>query len=295
MRIKEDTCGIELRSTTLRSREGENLACDIRLPTLEAYHGHLAPVIFLHGFRASKDWGPFPYVCCKLAASGLYVVSVNFSHNGTGADDAALIHPDRFRVNTISREISEAHAVIDALSARSVPAAERIGLTKTAILGHSRGAGIALIAAADRTDVGRLGLWSPISTFDRNTTQQRAQWRSQGYLETADAASGRTLLVDVSYLTDLESNKSSFDLCAAARRFGRPLLIVHGEADIVVRPKEGARLAQCAGSPSAQFVSIPGAGHTFGGYHPFEESNARLDEAITCTAGFFSPQHLHSV
>jgi len=40
-------------------------------------------VIFSHGYRGFKDWGPFNLIAEQFAEGGLVFVKFNFSHNGT--------------------------------------------------------------------------------------------------------------------------------------------------------------------------------------------------------------------
>jgi len=93
----------------LHSREGEKLRSALRYePT-----GVKKPVvIFVHGFKGFKDWGPFPTVCARLAERGFVSIAFNFSHNGIGEDLMNFTELDRFAENTVSRELDELTDVI---------------------------------------------------------------------------------------------------------------------------------------------------------------------------------------
>src|SRR2546423_263552 len=88
----------------LYSREGEKLRADLRFEE----NGIQKPVIlFLHGFKGFKNWGPYPAVCEKIAGAGFISIAFNFSHNGVGDDLMNFTEPDRFAENTFSLELDE--------------------------------------------------------------------------------------------------------------------------------------------------------------------------------------------
>ena len=44
----------------------------------------LPAILVCHGFKAFKDWGPFPSIGRYFAESGFVSIVFNFSHNGIG-------------------------------------------------------------------------------------------------------------------------------------------------------------------------------------------------------------------
>src|SRR4051812_14796999 len=97
----------------IRSGEGEKLRADLRYEV----DGKKKPVIiFLHGFKGFKNWGPYPAVCEKIASSGFVSIAFNFSHNGVGDDLMNFTELDRFAENTFSRELDELSGVINTIS-----------------------------------------------------------------------------------------------------------------------------------------------------------------------------------
>ncbi len=262
----------------------EPLRCDVRYP-LDA-PDPLPVLIFAHGFKGFKDWGSIPYICTRLADAGFYVVSFNFSHNGVEGDSEDFTRLDRFRENTISMEVRETMALVDAVARREVPDATRIDARDINLMGHSRGGGIVILAASQTPSVQRVVSWSPVSTFHRYTDGQRNRWREQGYLEVVNSRTGQTMQLGEVLLDDIESNSDALDVISAAAQLQRPLLIVHGEQDISVRIEEGEAIAQAADSTLTTFVRLPKTNHTFGAVHPFEGSNPVLDRAIDISAEF---------
>ena len=44
-------------------------------------------VVFCHGFKGFKDWGPFNTMAKSFANENFFFLKFNFSHNGTSVDD----------------------------------------------------------------------------------------------------------------------------------------------------------------------------------------------------------------
>jgi len=70
-------------------------------------------ILILHGFKAHKQWGFYPYICEYFAKAGAIAICCNVSLNGYDADSDILINPDKFAANTISRELSDIHCIMD--------------------------------------------------------------------------------------------------------------------------------------------------------------------------------------
>jgi alpha-beta hydrolase superfamily lysophospholipase len=61
-----------------------------------------------------------------------------------------------------------------------------------------------------------------------------------------------------------------------------PVLLVQGDADVIVEPAEAQRLAdvaRAAGHPDVQVVLVPGAGHSFAGHE---------DAVVTAAVGWLT-------
>ncbi len=270
----------------LETSDGETLACDARFPT--AGDGPFPVVVFVHGFKGFKDWGPFPTVCARIAEAGYHVVSFNFSHNGVGDDSQEFTQLDRFASNTFSREVRELLEVIEAARDGSIGSHGAADASRIAVIGHSRGGGIALIAASRDGRLDAVVTWSAVATFDRYTERQKRLWRHDGYLEARNARTGQLMRLDVGLLDDLEENAEALDVVAAARSLRTPLLVVHGEQDLTVSIDDAERIVSASGAPVTELVRVPHTGHTFGTVHPFESSTAALDLVVERTTDFLS-------
>ena len=76
------------------------------------------------------------------------------------------------------------------------------------------------------------------------------------------------------------------------RDFKNPLLILHGEQDLTVPPKEAEQIFEWSGSVQKEKKIIPKTGHTFDVQHPFQSSNPVLDSVLDITTKFFK-KHLN--
>lgn len=243
-------------------------------------------VIFCHGFKGFKDWGPFPAWGRALANAGFVSIHFNFSHNGvtpeTPTEFKAL---DAFARNTFTAELADAKAVLDyvAEGTRGVAPvdAERIGL-----MGHSRGGGTAILRAERDGRVRALATWASVSTFTgRFTDAQIRDWEEQGYTEVTNGRTGQIMRLNRSLYDDAMAHEEELDILAAAERLDLPWLIVHAEDDEAVNIRAADRLK--AAHPSATLLKAEG-GHTFGGAHPY---NGTVPDSLKHvwdeTIGFF--------
>ncbi len=241
-------------------------------------------VLILHGFKGFKDWGMFPPFAERLARSGVSVVSCNVS--GSGVEGEAVTHPERFAKNTYSRELADILTVVGAIhdGRLGVAPPPRLGL-----VGHSRGGGLAVLAADRDSRVSSLVTWSAISTVRRWDAATIADWRRTGQQLVRNARTGEVLAMDVEVLEDaLAHAGDTLDIAAAAGRLARPWLIVHGAADEAVPLAEAEALHAAADQATTELLVIEDAGHTFGTQHPWRGSTPAFDRAMEATIRWFA-------
>ncbi|MCU0433480.1 MAG: alpha/beta fold hydrolase [Bacteroidia bacterium] len=228
-------------------------------------------VIFVHGFKGFKDWGHFPLLSYRLAADGYAVLRFNFSHNGTTvAHPADFADLAAFGRNTYSRELNDLNDVLNALP--QLPEASRLNLNHIILWGHSRGGGIATIAAAENNSVSALITWAAVADLPARVLQSdQKRWREDGVIYTQNARTNQDMPLGVNLLMDTLKNESRFDAARAASQLCIPHLILHGDADQAVNTTEAQRLQQS--HPEAQLHILSGADHTFGGRHPFASNS----------------------
>jgi pimeloyl-ACP methyl ester carboxylesterase len=238
--------------------------------------------VVVHGFKGFKDWGFFPYLCERLVGAGFAVVSFNFSRNGVGEDPLEFTELERFASNTLSLEQDELLSILDeTIAGDLLPRRPR----RVGLLGHSRGGGQAVLAAAADVRVAALTTWAAVGHFDRWTDETKDEWRRDGQVVVLNQRTGQQMPLSVTLLEDYEENQDRLDIAAAASRVMAPWLIVHGQDDMTVSPQEANRLARA--SRRARVSLVDKAGHTFEATHPFTGPPTQLKEAVDRTVQHF--------
>jgi dienelactone hydrolase len=243
-------------------------------------------LIFVHGFKGFKDWGFGPYIGNYFSSKGFFVLSFNFSHNGIGESLTEFDELDRFAENTFSLEMDELSQLINAYSSGFFGGTsnDRLGL-----LGHSRGGGIALLTARQKSEVKAVTVWSSVSTFDRYSVRQKDVWKKRGFFEVMNTRTKQKMKLNVSLLDDLEEHKEDkLNINKAVSELKRPLLIVHGEQDLAVPVEEAKELYSLADKDLSELYIVPSAGHTFNIKHPFEGTNEKFESILEKTFQFFN-------
>lgn len=265
---------------TREPRPGDVIRGEVRLP--DGPPPRVA-VVVVHGFKGFKDWGFFPWTASALAGAGYAVVTFNFSRNGIGSDPERFTDLDRFGANTLSLEQAELRGILaETLEGDLLPRRPRAAV----LLGHSRGGGHAVLAAAAEPRVRALVTWAAVSHFDRWTEETKTQWRADGTLWVLNQRTGQQMPMGVGFLDDFEAHREELDVGAAAARITAPWLLVHGTDDLTVWPGEAETLARAGAS--ARLHQVAGAGHTFGAAHPFEGPTPHLQEAVRRTVEHLS-------
>jgi len=270
-------------SFAVNNARGDAVDCDVRFVDDEKTK---PVVVFCHGFKGFKNWGPFPEWGRRLARAGFVSVHVNFSYNGVHRDSPMeFTELDKFADNTFTRELDDLQAVLDAVDEERLPEApadpDRIGL-----MGHSRGGGT-VILQADRDDrVDALVTWSSVATFvDRFTDEQIEDWETQGYTEIRNSRTGQVMRLNKGLYDDALAHRDELDVPGAAGRIDVPWLVVHARDDESVDFDAAETLA--GATESAELMAAEG-GHTFGGAHPFDGTVPESLETVwDRTIGFF--------
>lgn len=266
----------------LVSDEGLPVRADVLVPGGE---GPFPVVVVVHGFKGFKDWGMFPPTARLLAERGLASVRMNVSRSGIGDDPQEFTELERFAGNTPGREVADVRRVLDAVAGGA--AGPRVDTARIGLLGHSRGGGVVLLAAAGDARVGAVVTWASIATFQRYTERARREWRVRGRLDVPNARTGQMMWLDVSVLDDLEANAAAYDVEAACRTLTVPFLALHGELDEAVDPSESERLHGWCGSAVKELRRVPRTGHTFGAVHPWAGPTPAWERVAGATADWF--------
>lgn len=233
---------------------------------------HALPhVILLHGFKGFMDWGFFPEMARRIVARGMVAVRYNASGSGIGEDLATFSDPEAFARSTVTRDLEDLEAVREWIESGAV---RGVDPDRVALLGHSRGGGVAIVHAAERADCRSVVTWAAIASFDRFDDETKRTWRARGHLPIHNARTGDLLRLDVGALDDLEQSRARLDVLAACRRVRARVLLVHGSADETVPRFEMDLLADALEPELRRTILVDGAGHTFGVGHPMSSADA---------------------
>lgn len=237
-----------------------------------------------HGLLGFKDWAFFPYVAEKFAEAGLPVLRFNFSGSGmAGKSDGPFTDLKGFEDDTITRQVEDLRAVIASVKEGRVPNLPSV--EKVFLWGHSRGGGVALLAAVRNPTVAAVATWATISRVNRYPVDITRGWRRLGHHEFESSRTEQTLRSSSAFLDDLEKWNGLGDIPTEAFRLNIPVLLLHGLEDVSVKPEESESLGAII--PKARLAIVSGADHKFNSKHPFEYPSGPLLEAMSRTIAFF--------
>src|SRR5262245_57786427 len=129
----------------IRNRDALPLRGDVRWADPP---GARPVVVVCHGFKGFKNWGFFPWLGAQIAAAGYLCVCFNFSGSGIGPDMETFTELDRFAADTVSKQIDDLGTILDAVD-RGAVGGGCADPQRIAVLGHSRGGGVAIVRARE--------------------------------------------------------------------------------------------------------------------------------------------------
>lgn len=248
----------------------------------ESANPPLPHVLVLHGFKGFMDWGFHPDFSRRAAQRGTIVVRFNMSGSGIGADLESFTEREAFARNTLTRELEDVDLVRGWVRAGSV---KGLDPSRAALVGHSRGGGIALIHAAERGGYRSIVTWAAIPDVDRFDEGTKRLWRAQGYILIFNSRTKEEYRLDLEALLDAERNRARLDILAACRRLSAPVLLVHGSVDDAVEVESVHRLFAALDPALRHELVIAGAGHTFGISHPMTRTTEHWETVVERTLG----------
>lgn len=273
-------------STVIRLNDHAPIAVDYHLP--EVGDNPVPVLIFLHGFKGFKDWGHFPLVAEFLSRSGFAVVRFNFSHNGTTPEQPSeFADLEAFGKNTFSMELADLNVVLDDLFWRGGKELN-CDPNRTGLIGHSRGGGIALLAAHHDKRVKAVATWAGVCDFEpRVNPPNLIEWKNNKVLYEMNSRTGQQMPVNFTLREDFYKHRKKLSIPHAVNHMPVPQLIVHGKKDTSVAFSEAEKLSSW--NLFAQLVEIENGDHTFGGKHPWEAKELPEDmiKVLQATIAFF--------
>lgn len=235
-------------------------------------NGEKKPVIvFAHGFKGFKDWGPFNRMAAYFAGQGFVIVKFNFSHNGTTPESPLEFNDlEAFGKDNHSVQLSDLDAILDWIETdTSILSANEIDRAKIYLIGHSRGGSLVLLKAAEDKRVQKIVTWAAVSDLRSGySAEDLDTWKKDGVRWIHNARTHQQMPVYYQYMEDLMVNDRRLNVLKVSASIRQPLLIIQGEADEAVPVFHAKAIHEQV--KHSELMIIPKANHTFGGVHPFE-------------------------
>lgn len=251
---------------------------------------NLPLVIFAHGYKGFKDWGSWNKVAHTFAEAGFDFLKFNFSHNG-GTVNNPIDFPDTkaFSENTYSKEVEDL-AIVTSMAANGIDVnGESRSWDKIALIGHSRGGGIALIEASkNKNNISHVVTWASVADYGERFTQDIDDWKKAGVITVKNTRTNQELPHKFDFYQDYIENQDRLSIQRAARQIKIPWLIIHGSEDESVNYENAIRLSSW--NETAEIHKVQNTGHTFGASHPALDENLPepLNEVVIKTMEFLA-------
>lgn len=226
-------------------------------------------VIFCHGYKGFKDWGPWNLMAAHFAQQGFFFLKFNFSHNGvTFENPVDFTDLEAFGNNNFIKELDDLQSVINWISS-SHGFENEIDINNIFLIGHSRGGGIAILKASEDKRVKKVITWAGVSDFGARFPggQTLADWQNNGVVYITNTRTKQQLPHYFQFYTTFFENAGRLSIKKAVERLEIPYLIIQGEKDDNVSLKEA--LALQSWNKNNELYVIDGANHTFNSSHPY--------------------------
>jgi len=241
-------------------------------------------VVIVHGFKGFKDWGFFPVAATFFEQQNYHAITFNFSHNGISPGRDVFDQLEKFAENTFSREKQELNEIIT-----RVISGEFCNFDgELFIIGHSRGGGVALLAAPGIRNLSAIATWSSISNVDRFTDRQKKIMAENGFIELPNSRTGQMMRINRTFTEDIENNSGdALSIEKAIQNIDKPVLVVHGEIDGTVPVEEARFIYERLSGSSSEIFIVPKADHTFKMSHPAGDLSGQFKLVLEKTHNFF--------
>ena len=253
-----------MKTFVISSQRNKKINLDISFTRTSNQH----LVIFSHGFKGFKDWGPFNYISNCFADANLNFLKFNFSFNGVQEEKPLeFTDLDAFGNNNFSIELEDLENVIDWAHTELKG---KVNVNEIYLLGHSRGGGISILIASVNPKVKKLISWASVCDFERRIENDRVSiWKEKGVVYVFNSRTNQQMPLYYQFYQDYIANKSKFSIPNACRMLSMPTLIIHGDSDQTVDYSEAIELHTSV--KNARLLQVPNSDHVFNAKHPFDE------------------------
>ena len=245
-------------------------------------------VVFCHGLKGFKDWGPFNKIATHFAEQDIVFVKFNFSYNGTTIKDPINFGDLKaFGNNNFCKELDDLSLVLDwILNCQELKG--EIDTSKISLFGHSRGGSIAMLKSNEDRRVKKVISWaSPSNFLERLPKKEKlAKWKELGVAYIYNGRTKQNMPMYFQFYENCIKFAKRLNIQNAVSKMSIPHLIVHGSDDPTVLISEAVNIKSW--NANTHLHVINGANHVLGGFHPYDLENfpKYLQEAIDVTIKF---------
>ena len=239
-------------------------------------------VVFSHGFKGFKDWGPFNKIAAYFTQQGYVFVKFNFSHNGTTPENPIdFVDLKAFGNNNFSKELDDLKLVLNWVE-------KKFPKQEITLFGHSRGGAISMLKQAEDNRVSKVVSWaSPSNLLNRLPKgEKQEKWKTTNIAYIYNGRTKQNMPMNYQFYLDCKANAQRLNIEKAVSNMQIPHLVVHGSDDPTVLIAEANNVKKW--NSAAELYVIKGANHVFDGCHPFNSDvfPKDLQEAIDVTIKF---------
>ena len=274
----------KLNNIIIEGSAGKPILIDV---TLKANAQPKQVVVFCHGFKGFKDWGPFNKIAAYFAEKDIVFIKFNFSYNGTTINDPLnFVDLKAFGNNNFCKELDDLSLVLDWIEGSNELKSEIN--SNISLFGHSRGGGIAMLKTVEDRRVAKIVSWASPANFLRTLPkgEKLEKWKSSNVAYIYNGRTKQNMPLYFQFYENCKDNTKRLDIQHAVTKMSIPHLVVHGSEDPTVLLAEAENIQKW--NTDTQLHIIEGANHVLGGFHPYdlEEFPSDLQEAIDVTISF---------
>ena len=239
-------------------------------------------IIFSHGFKGFKDWGPFNKIAEYFVKQGFIYVKFNFSYNGTSIENPVdFVDLDAFGNNNFCKELDDLGLVIDWVN-------NEFAKKEIILFGHSRGGSISILKILEDNRISKIISWaSPSDFLAKLPDKKRAkEWKKKDVAYIYNGRTKQNMPMYYQFYKNCLTNKDRLDIKRSLKNMKIPHLHIHGDGDPTVLIDEAYNMKKW--SEKTYLHIIKDANHVFDACHPYNFKNFPKDlkEALDATLEF---------
>ncbi len=230
-------------------------------------------VVYAHGFNGFKDWGNFDLNAKQFETRGFVFVKFNFSHNGTSpSSPEEFVDLEAFGNNNYSKQLEDLEQVINWVCDTQNIYHAHVNPNLVFLIGHSMGAGIAILHAAKDKRIKKLISWAGISEcktpWGSWPADKMQEWKEAGVQYYLNGRTKQQMPLYYQLNEDYMQNEQRLNIENAIKEIDIPILICHGTLDNAVPVEKAFELKRW--QPAAKLFTVE-SDHVFGRSHPWND------------------------